>query len=417
MNPNELREKSEKLGWSAPDDEVWKSIFDSKPKIAILAPPLDSIPSPDGNAIYTLVDDLARKMTAPVLILSKTPKAESEVEAGPERKILYYRKVFKASLLERFIPYQIRKKLFGMAGLQYFDYAKSASEVCGLLDVDVLLVQDIPWYCVLAKRKCPQLKVYLHQHIDAPMGMTGESWRKVQKACEGIVYVSDKSKASVVTKHGPHVAPSFVIYNGVDLDHYRPISSQSLIQGVRDRFGIDDDDRVLLFVGRIIPGKGPLEAAKAFLRADIDNAKFIIAGNLNQDYYGDAEYRDALVALAEASHGKIVLTGAVNQADMPALYQISQTVIIPSIQSEGLPKVMTEAIAMGKPCIVSDRGGMKELLSDGANGWLLDDPTDIDAMSDMIKTALEDDKNPALDRSLVDLDRMVAQIQGLLVHG
>lgn len=406
-----------RLGWSAPDAPTLERIFNSKPEIAILAPPLDSVPSPDGNAIYTLVDEIAAKISRPALILSRAVDAGHGVHDGKTREILYYQKSFKPPLLEKIIPGRIRKYLFGMAGLQYFDYAVSAAKLSEMFGIRVLLVQDIPWFCVLSKRVSPRMKVYLHQHNDAPFGMHYANWKKVQSACDGVIYVSHSSKNRITEKHGPHSVPAHVVYNGVNLDRYSLDLGAEPVRRIRERFGLSEETRVLLFVGRIVPGKGPLEAAAAFLKAELENAKFIIAGNLNQVHFGNDDYRGALIALAERSGGRVILAGSISQEDMPALYQVCRVVIIPSIQPEGLPKVMTEAVAMNRPCIVSNRGGMKELLGNGANGWLLGDPTDIDGMSRVIRAAFSEGKIPFCDRSMVDLNRMVRQIEGIVCHG
>jgi glycosyltransferase involved in cell wall biosynthesis len=67
-------------------------------------------------------------------------------------------------------------------------------------------------------------------------------------------------------------------------------------------------------------------------------------------------------------------------------------VVVPSIQSEGLPKVVTEALAMGKPVLASDRGGSFELIKPGKNGWFLEDPKDIDKFSSQLREILQDRK-------------------------
>ena len=65
---------------------------------------------------------------------------------------------------------------------------------------------------------------------------------------------------------------------------------------------------------------------------------------------------------------------------MPAYYKLSDFIVLTSIGPEGLPKVVTEALAMGIPVIASDRGGTWELLREGKNGWKISDPVTPDTI-------------------------------------
>jgi len=55
---------------------------------------------------------------------------------------------------------------------------------------------------------------------------------------------------------------------------------------------------------------------------------------------------------------------------------------------EGLPKVVTEALAMGVPVIASDRGGIWELLKEKKSGWLIADPVNAKSIAAAVKEAV-----------------------------
>ena len=121
--------------------------------------------------------------------------------------------------------------------------------------------------------------------------------------------------------------------------------------------------------------------------------------------FADADYSRRLQTEAAASQ-TIHLLGAIPQEVLPAYYTIADVVIVPSIQAEGLPKVITEALAMGKPVIASDRGGSWELLDATRNGWLLADTRDLATTSRIIQDALGDrDRLRQMSERILETDR------------
>ena len=59
------------------------------------------------------------------------------------------------------------------------------------------------------------------------------------------------------------------------------------------------------------------------------------------------------------------------QSDMPAVFARSHVVCLPSVYSEGVPKVLIEAACSGLPVVATDRPGCREIVRDGENGRLV----------------------------------------------
>jgi glycosyltransferase involved in cell wall biosynthesis len=411
------------LGWSPANGKFWETLSRDRPRIAFLAPTMDTIPSPAGNAIYCLVERLVERLGAGTIAMAIGPGSAAAKETPIRDRLLYYNHSLKPSLVFRLLPYRVKKLVFGTSAPELRKYGRSAGAVLRAMQMQGVVVEDTPiLVSALASTTGPNVKRVLHQHNNAPTGMPSCHWRKVCRCLQGIVFVAQKTQQEAVQRHGEFGVPSRVIYNGVDLSRYSPVKCASPALGLREQLGIAPDCCVLLFVGRLLPGKGVAESAEAFNRAGVSKSRMLIVGDPEIQSYRDDAYLRRLKTAAENSAGRIHLVGQVAQAELPKWYAASDAVIVPSLGAEGLPKIITEALAMGKPVLASDRGGSWELLREGQNGWLIPNPSDLEAMARLIKAVLSD--RPALlnlspgildrDRPFMSEERMVKEFADTL---
>jgi glycosyltransferase involved in cell wall biosynthesis len=137
---------------------------------------------------------------------------------------------------------------------------------------------------------------------------------------------------------------------------------------VRDTGARASDPLRATFLGRLDPTKGPDLVVKA-LRSAPDL-------RINLDIYGIVEsaagngYHRELIAAA-AGDPRIVFRHPVPSADVVALLQGYDVVVVPSRWLETGPLVVLEAFAAGTPVIGSGKGGIAELVSDGVDGLLV----------------------------------------------
>ena len=118
-----------------------------------------------------------------------------------------------------------------------------------------------------------------------------------------------------------------------------------------------------LYLGRLVQDKNPDYLIKAFLKADIKDAKLVIAGANDTD----KEYVEYLHGLAN-NDNRVIFTGAVYGLDKETLLKNCKVFCIPST-IEGLAITLLEAMSYAKPVIASDIEANKEGL--GENGiWV-----------------------------------------------
>ncbi len=133
-----------------------------------------------------------------------------------------------------------------------------------------------------------------------------------------------------------------------------------------DSSPITDDCDTLVCVGRLTPQKGPLlliDALAALCERGVQ-ARLVLAG--------DGELRGAVERrIFEADIGEnVTITGWLSEEQVRAHIAASRCLVLPS-WAEGLPVVLMEAFAMGRPVVTTHVAGIPELVRPGENGWLV----------------------------------------------
>ena len=94
----ELKSYLNSLGWSPANGKFWETLSRDRPRIAFLAPPMDTIPSPSGNAIYCLMERLVERLGAGTKAMAIGPGSEAAKETPIRDRLLYYNHSLKPSL-------------------------------------------------------------------------------------------------------------------------------------------------------------------------------------------------------------------------------------------------------------------------------------------------------------------------------
>jgi 1,4-alpha-glucan branching enzyme len=158
------------------------------------------------------------------------------------------------------------------------------------------------------------------------------------------------------------------------LDNVNPLLSIALFSG-------DEQNRIIAFLGRLVYEKGVhiLIAAMRLVLKRHPEAKLIIAGT--------GPELEALERLAAPLGDRVSFTGFLDEADKTQLLLSAELCVIPSIY-EPFGLVALEAMASGTPLIVSDTGGLAEIVDHGINGCKVP-PGDANALAFQIAQFFE----------------------------
>lgn len=153
--------------------------------------------------------------------------------------------------------------------------------------------------------------------------------------------------------------------NGVDVTRFAATPERlNRAAELRSQFGIPIDAPVALFVGRLTSDKGICELLQAFLQIEnrFPQLRLLLVGN-----FEDGDPLPAGIQKRLETHERVILAGPVNN---PAPYYAMADVLILPSHREGLPTVVLEGHAAGKPVIGASSTGIVDLLVDGETGLL-----------------------------------------------
>lgn len=178
---------------------------------------------------------------------------------------------------------------------------------------------------------------------------------------DNVVAVSEAVREDVIRFDRVDRSKIMVLRNGVDTEMFRP---EENAEGIRRELGIGDNDRVIGFVGRLVPAKGLTYLIEAFaeLKKEIGHVKLLIVGR--GALLGDLREMAAKKALQD----DIIFTG--ERSDISAILSCLDMFVMSS-EREGLPNALLEAMAVAIPPVVTTAGGMREVVQDGVTGLVV----------------------------------------------
>lgn len=217
---------------------------------------------------------------------------------------------------------------------------------CKLLNGDVTLLKDIVLNPQIYRKKYSLILKYftiekqMYQIVDAVICLSGSTEEIVKT-----LYQTSEDKV--------HLIPS-------GIGKLRQLSKND-ITTLKSKYFLKDEERILIYAGRLSSAKGIYTLLEAFseLLLTHSNLRLIICGSANNKWSLFFRY-------AQKVASKIILTGFVSKQELSKLYQIADIGIIPSYY-EQCPYVGMEMMMYKLPVVASDCNGLKEMFQDGYN--------------------------------------------------
>jgi glycosyltransferase involved in cell wall biosynthesis len=226
--------------------------------------------------------------------------------------------------------------------------------------VDIVAAHD--WLSVVAGTSCKrELKVPLVFHVHSTeagrtMGGGSPAVNTLEvtggSLCDRVVTVSHAMRDELLALGFPEKKIR-VCYNGVDANKYNPAKvNPENVRKLRERYGFTENDKMILYVGRLTAVKGVDRLVNAMPRIlkEIPNAKLVLVGLGDmQDYLGGLIY-----AVGVGDHVTL-RTELIPEEERILHYSTCDIAVFPSLY-EPFGIVCTEAMSMAKPVVVGASG-------------------------------------------------------------
>jgi starch synthase len=222
--------------------------------------------------------------------------------------------------------------------------------------------------------------------------------RTAYQNAEGVIAVSAAMQADVQELYGVPPEKVRIIYNGIDIQQYRPTLSPEVLR----RYRIDPEKPYVLFVGRITHQKGIMHLLRAAEYLPPGVPLVLCASDPDTPEIGRETARK-IEELRERSGREIVwISTFVPREDVIPIYSQAAVFVCPSIY-EPFGIINLEAMACGTPVVASAVGGIKEVVVPGETGFLV--PLDLSRIEEP-RAAQEfaRDLAGAVNRLLTDAD-------------
>jgi glycosyltransferase involved in cell wall biosynthesis len=165
-----------------------------------------------------------------------------------------------------------------------------------------------------------------------------------------------------------------VILYGIDSVRFRPETRQGLRESARRALGLKEGDFCLLLVGNDWRNKGLRCLIESLSRLAVSSIRLLVVGHDTVD-----PYREAITQF-HLEHQIIFLP---ERPDIEFYYGAADLYAGPSLEDAfALPPL--EAMACGVPALVSRQAGVSEVISDGVDGFVLDDPQDSSRVAEIV---------------------------------
>ncbi len=195
-------------------------------------------------------------------------------------------------------------------------------------------------------------------------------WKAMVRLADTDTYVANSQSTALRVNKWLGIQPDGIVYPGIDLEQFSP--------DVEPAF--NEDNFVILFVGRLDTGKGVGDLIDAHAKLPTDTSLYIV---------GDGTHRTQFEKRVN-HHGienRVTFVGAVPHDEIHHYYTAADVFCLPSYH-ESFGMVNMEAIACGVPVVSTKIDAIQEQITDGHNGLLIN-PGDVKALAGAIKKLYE----------------------------
>ncbi|MDC9590715.1 glycosyltransferase [Xenorhabdus sp. XENO-10] len=344
-------------------------------KFIFVAPEFHSIPPNYAAAVEWWIYNVAKISQANNLIICKGERTEKTVEKISEYSTIH--RIYTSAIYKRFFRKWSR--------LDPYPYVKRVIDTVSCSqnqphDKPILIIQNSVSLYNEIKQYYPEEQMVLHLHNKHNVTTLGTEVKLITPSHFLADFFRNEAKLENIK----------VVPNGIDKMLYMQQSCWK-----RERFGLKNTAKIILYAGRLDKRKGVLELMEAvsLLHKKDTQITLLLIGEHTKNTKGEREiYRKKVVDKALEMTECCVLAGNIPPANMHQVYSLADLTVVPSLWEEPFCMVALESMARGTPVLASPRGGIKEFVVPNNTGFLLQEPLSPESIAQDILDTLSDSR-------------------------
>ena len=229
---------------------------------------------------------------------------------------------------------------------------------------DCIIVENIGKFIPIIKR-VTNSKVVLHLHNDY-LNVDTENGENIVEACDNIWCVSEFicERVRKIIKNGSEKNKVKLLYNGIDLSEMKKQLSKEEKENIKRQYNINNDEKVIIYTGRLMPEKGVKELIQAYieLSKEKNDIVLLIAGGARQINKNKNNFINKIHKLSKKTKNRVIFTGCIPYKQLYKIYSIADIQVVPSICEEAFGLTVVEGMNYEIPIIVTNSGGIPEIV-------------------------------------------------------
>lgn len=343
-------------------------------KIAFVNTEFLPVPPVKGGAVEEWIESAASMLKEHEISIFSIDEESQKRESAQDHKTYFH---YKRGLLGKILLSTYKLPFKNPSSRYYFlPYALWSALKIKKIQADIIHIHNRPQFVWIMRTMNPRSKIILHIHQLSVLKEKGVWTDELISHIDFFVgcsqFIVDEIRKLIGDKK-----KAVVVYNALDISQFPSVwQNPSLRDQARKKIGLGNE-KMVLFAGRLAENKGVhwlIEAVRDLISQGQKDLRLYICGARGYANREVTPYIQRLYDLAKPVSESIHFVGFVPHDEMVNYYLASDLVVIPSEVAEGFGIVAIESMACGIAVVASGRGGLKEIIADGASGFLVEHP-------------------------------------------
>ena len=345
-------------------------------KIAIITSGFLPVPASKGGAVENIVVNLLNENEKNNKVEFNVVSIFDDISYNESKK--YSKSNFiKVNPLIKFIDkitFLIAKKILKKENSQSYRYIfqrlyylNKCSKILKKNDFDKVILENHPTQYLALKWRKNYLKYaeryYYHCHNEFPGTYCCS---EIIKSTKKIICVSNFIANSISNLMNMPSDKFVVLRNCIDVKRFSNELNFDEKRKLKEKYGIKDNEKILLFTGRITPEKGVKELVESLKNVSNQNYKLLILGSALNELKTKTKYQEEIENIVQTISSKVIFTGFIKYEEINKFYSIADIAVLPSIWDDPAPLTVIESLISGLPIITTNSGGIPEYATNGS---------------------------------------------------